>query len=136
MPIIPPILHAALIMAGWAVSVAGVIFAMVSKGKSKLKVHMSLELVGGLAMIVGAILGMFLTIIHAFIATAAIALLAMGIGGGMYYKSVKVASGDSAAIEKKKAFRMMHITGGRITNITLLVVIALGFLSIANVLVP
>jgi hypothetical protein len=134
MPFIPPIIHGFIILAGWALCVTGVVFAMVSKGKNKLKMHMCLELVGGLVMIAGAILGMFLTVIHAFIAIAAIVLLAMGIGGGMYYKSVKPASGDSAATEKKKAFRMMHINGGRLTNLVLIVVIVLGILTALNLL--
>ncbi len=134
MPIVLPLVHGVINLTGWALCLIGVIFAMVSKSKDKLKVHMSLELVGALLMITGAILGMFLTLIHAFIAIGAILLLAMGVGGGMYYKSIKPASGDTAAIEKKKASRKMHISGGRLTNIVLIVVILLGILTMVNLL--
>jgi hypothetical protein len=134
MPIVLPIIHGVINLAGWAMCLTGVIFASVSKSKNKLKVHMSLELVGALLMITSAILGMFLTFIHAFIAIGAIVLLAMGVGGGMYYKSIKPASGETAAVEKKKSFRNMHINGGRLTNIVLIVVIVLGILTMVNLL--
>jgi hypothetical protein len=130
MALVPPLVHAILIIAGWALSVTGVVIAMNPKGKNKLKKHMYLEIVGGSLMLVGAILGMFSTIIHAFIAMAAIILLGMGLGGGLYYQSLKPASDDKVTIEKKKTFRMMHINGGRLTNIVLLVVIALGIIVI------
>ncbi|NMC05523.1 MAG: hypothetical protein GYA24_09935 [Candidatus Lokiarchaeota archaeon] len=134
MPIITSLVHAIIIMAGWSLSLVGVILAMTPGVKNKLKLHMYLELVGGLSMITGAVLGMFISILHAYIAIAAIMLLAMGIGGGMFYTTVKPAAGDNAAAGKKKQFRTMHINGGRLTNIVLLVVIVLGFLSFANLL--
>jgi hypothetical protein len=85
-------------------------------------------------MLVGAILGMFLTIIHAFIAIAVNNPLGMGLGGGIHYKALKPVGDEKVAIEKKKTFRMMHINGGRLTNIVLLLVITLDILAFASVL--
>ncbi len=61
-------------------------------------------------------------------------MLAIGIIGAWHYKSVKITSGDVAVIDKKKSMRKSHVTGGRLTTITLLLVIVLGILTMLYIL--
>jgi hypothetical protein len=132
MPIVPPIIHGSIIITGVAIVICGIVIAMTYKGKNKLMLHMSLEIIGASLSIIGAFLGMFLTYVHAVVAIVAIILLMMGIGGGLYYKSLK--SSDTKIVEQKKIFRKVHIMGGRITDLVLIIVIVLGLLTVGGIL--
>jgi len=129
MPIVQPQVHLIIILIGIIIAIGGIGIAIFGKGPKKMQNHLMIESIGFLFILIGIILGMFISILHAYIGLLAIFLLVIGVSGGLYYKSIKPTAENKDLIVKKKEMRHYHILGGRTTTIMLLLTLVLGILT-------